>query len=127
MEAVLKKLHHKGQTPVLVLELPSELKALKDAFSVPVHSAAKGAYGFVLGFAKSQKEAKVVAKALKKALADEKALLWLAYPKGSSKKYPGVDLNRDSLHALMAELGLDGVSLVALDADWSAMRFKLTG
>ncbi len=126
MEAVLKKLHYKGQTPVLVLSLPSELSALKEAFGAPVHSASKGAYGFVLGFAKSQTEAKTIAKALKKALADEKALLWLAYPKGSSKKYKGVDLNRDTLHELMAELGLDGVSLVALDADWSAMRFKAT-
>ncbi|MEO7034832.1 MAG: hypothetical protein ABI548_13065 [Polyangiaceae bacterium] len=33
-------------------------------------------------------------------------------------------MNRDSLHALMAKHGFDGVSLVALDADWSAMRFK---
>lgn len=125
MEEVLKKLQYKGQSPVLVLAPPSELKELGAAFGVPVHSAAKGEYGFVLGFAKSQKEAKSVAKTLKKALTDEQALLWLAYPKGSSKKYAPVDLNRDSLHALMAELGLDGVRLVALDADWSAMRFKL--
>jgi len=124
MEAALKKLHYKGQSPVLVLALPDELKALKEAFGAPVHSAAKGAYGFVLGFAKSQKEATALAKTLKKALLDEKALLWLAYPKGSSKKYQSVDLNRDSLHALMSDLGLDGVSLVSLDGDWSAMRFK---
>ena len=124
MQAVLKKLHYKAQTPVLVLSPPSELRPLAAAFGARVHGEAKGKYGFVLGFAKSQKEAKAVAKTLKQALEDEKALLWLAYPKGSSKKYPSVDLNRDSLHALMAELGLDGVSLVALDADWSAMRFK---
>ncbi len=123
MNPILKKLQFKGQSPVLVLAAPLEFKDTKAAFEVPVHSAAKGKYGFVLGFAKSQAEATTYAKAAKKALLDERSLLWLAYPKGSSKKYQA-DLNRDSLHALMAKLGLDGVSLVALDEDWSAMRFK---
>jgi len=34
------------------------------------------------------------------------------------------DINRDTGHARMKTHGFDGVSLVALDADWSAMRFK---
>jgi hypothetical protein len=123
MNQTLKKLHFKGQSPVLVLQAPPEFKATRAAFDVPVHSAIKGAYAFVIAFAKSRAEAKAHAKALKKALADDNALLWLAYPKGSSKKYQA-DLNRDSLHALMQAQGLDGVSLVALDADWSAMRCK---
>jgi hypothetical protein len=124
MNPILKKLHFKGQSPVLLLKAPAELKGMRAAFEVPVHVAAKGAYGFVLAFAQSQAEAGALAKAIKKTLADERALFWLAYPKGSSKKYQA-DLNRDSLHALMEKLGFDGVSLVALDADWSAMRFKL--
>ena len=123
MNPILKKLQFKAQSPVLVLKAPPEFAPIKAAFEVPVHSAVKGAYGFVLAFAKSQAEATGHAKALKKALADDKALLWLAYPKGSSKKY-AADLNRDSLHALMASQGFDGVSLVAIDDDWSAMRFK---
>ncbi|MEO8904427.1 MAG: DUF3052 domain-containing protein [Polyangiaceae bacterium] len=126
MNPILKKLHFKGQSPVLVLAAPAEFKDTKAAFEVPVHSAAKGRYGFVLAFAKSQAEATAHAKAAKKALADEHSLLWLAYPKGSSKKYQA-DVNRDSLHALMEKHGFDGVSLVALDADWSAMRFKPVG
>jgi hypothetical protein len=124
MNPILKKLHFKGQAPVLVLKAPPELKSMAAAFEVPVHVTPKGEYGFVLAFAQSQAEAGAQAKAVKKALSDERALFWLAYPKGSSKKYQA-DLNRDSLHTLMAKLGFDGVSLVALDADWSAMRFKL--
>jgi hypothetical protein len=118
MNPILKKLHFKGQAPVLVL------KSLASAFEVPVHVTPKGEYGFVLAFAQSQAEAEAQAKTVRKALGDERALFWLAYPKGRSKKYQA-DLNRDSLHALMARFGFDGVSLVALDADWSAMRFKL--
>jgi hypothetical protein len=123
MNPTLKKLHFKGQSPVLLLKAPAELKDLRAAFEVPVHSAPKGEYGFVLAFAESKSDAASQAKAVKKLLADERSLFWLAYPKGTSKKYQA-DLNRDSLHELMEKLGFDGVSLVALDKDWSAMRFK---
>ena len=123
MNPVLKKLQFKGQSPVLLLKAPAEFKSTRDAFEVPVHSTPKGAYGFVLAFAKSQTEAAAHAKVLKKSLLDQASLLWITYPKGSSKKYQA-DINRDSLHALMEKHGFDGVSLVALDDDWSAMRFK---
>jgi hypothetical protein len=49
-------------------------------------------------------------------------LLWVAYPKGGAKA--GTDLNRDILHAHMARQDLIGVTLVAVDPTWSAMRFR---
>src|SRR5262245_53690452 len=49
-------------------------------------------------------------------------LLWVCYPKGGKKA--GTDLNRDVLWELMGRDGLTGVSLVAIDATWSAMRFR---
>ena len=36
-----------------------------------------------------------------------------------------IDYNRDTGNALMEKHGFTGVSLVALDEDWSAMRFKV--
>ena len=48
-------------------------------------------------------------------------LIWIAYPKGGGME---TDLNRDVLREALAKQGLEGVSLVALDATWSAMRFK---
>jgi len=92
---------------------------------VPVHAkpSAWTRYGFVLGFARSASEMDAIAKAARGALADG-ALFWSAYPKGTSKKYKGADINRDTGHARMKTHGFDGVSLVALDGDWSAMRFK---
>lgn len=47
----------------------------------------------------------------------------MAYPKGTSKEYRKADINQDTVHALMAKHGFTGVSLIALDDDWSAMRF----
>jgi len=125
MNPVLKKLLYKGQTPVLLLGAPPEAAALAKAFGAPVHArpAAKTKYAFVLGFARSAAEMDAIAKAADRALADG-ALFWSAYPKGTSKKYKGADINRDTGHARMKTQGLDGVSLVALDGDWSAMRFK---
>ena len=51
-------------------------------------------------------------------------LLWVCYPKGGKKA--GTDLNRDILWAQMGRLSLTGVSLVAVDDTWSAMRFRPT-
>ena len=50
------------------------------------------------------------------------AILWVAYPKLSSKL--AADLSRDVIHALAPEHGLDTVSQIAIDEDWSALRLK---
>jgi hypothetical protein len=50
------------------------------------------------------------------------AILWVAYPKLSSRL--AADLSRDIIHALAPLHGLDTVSQIAIDADWSALRLK---
>jgi hypothetical protein len=50
------------------------------------------------------------------------AIIWIAYPKLTSKL--AGDLNRNVIHALAAKSGLDTVSQIAIDDDWSAMRVK---
>jgi Protein of unknown function (DUF3052) len=50
------------------------------------------------------------------------AIFWIAYPKLSSKL--AADLSRDIIHALAPAHGLDTVSQVAIDDDWSALRLK---
>jgi hypothetical protein len=54
--------------------------------------------------------------------APKDAIIWIAYPKLTSKL--AGDLSRNLIHALAAESGLDTVSQIAIDADWSAMRVK---
>ena len=48
-------------------------------------------------------------------------LAWVAYPKAGQL---GTDLNRDILWKHLQAQGVDGVRQVALDAVWSAMRFR---
>ncbi len=50
------------------------------------------------------------------------AILWVAYPKLSSKL--AADLSRDIIHALAPKHGLDTVSQIAVDDNWSALRLK---
>jgi hypothetical protein len=51
-----------------------------------------------------------------------RGLLWVGYRKGGQKA--GTDLNRDLLWEAMSKHEMVGVSLVALDGTWSAMRFR---
>jgi hypothetical protein len=120
---LLKKMHYKSQAPVPLLQAPKELHYLEKEFAGKADKAMKGKYAFVLAFATNLAEGESVAARIGKHLADG-AHLWLAYPKGTSKRYKDTDINRDSGNAMMGKHGFKGVSLVAIDEDWSAMRFK---
>ena len=53
--------------------------------------------------------------------------LWVWYRKGATKAR-GQDaetpLHRDTLQAVLAEHGMDGVALISVDATWSSMRVR---
>jgi hypothetical protein len=56
------------------------------------------------------------------AAAKPEGVLWLAYPKGSSKVK--TDINRDTLWPVVQQYGWRPVRQIALDDVWSAMRFR---
>ena len=118
------KLNLKDQTEIIVLNAPAsfepELKALKD---VTVRRDAKGGViDFSLAFVTTQKEVDTLGpQVAKKAKGD--AVVWFAYPKGSSKKYTS-QINRDNGWAVMGKAGFEPVRMVAIDEDWSALRFR---
>jgi len=123
MDPILKKLMFKGQSPVLLLNAPAEFKATAAKFDVTVDEKPNGSYAFALAFVKSLADVDVIGRTLLRALED-KAVFWLVYPKGTSKKYKGVDINRDTCSARMSKHGFQSVAMVAIDEDWSAIRFK---
>jgi hypothetical protein len=51
------------------------------------------------------------------------AVLWIAYPKSSSKAYR-CEFNRDSGWPVLGAGGYEPVRQVAIDRDWSALRFR---
>jgi len=78
--------------------------------------------GFVIAFVTERKEVDRVARKLIKKLATD-AVLWFAYPKGTSKTIKS-EVNRDTGWEVLRIAGFDTVPLVAIDADWSALRFR---
>ena len=50
------------------------------------------------------------------------SIFWIAYPKGTLSIKS--DLNRNKLWPLIKPFGLRPVSQIAVDNDWSAMRFR---
>jgi hypothetical protein len=118
------KLNLKDQAEIVVLNAPAsfepELKSLK---GVTVRRDAKGGdIDFSLVFVTTQKEVDTLGpQVAKKAKGD--AVVWFAYPKGSSKKYKS-QINRDNGWAVMGKAGFEPVRMVAIDEDWSALRFR---
>ena len=125
MASVFGKLNLKDQKRILVVNAPAsfepELKALR---GVAIDRDVKAADGieFSLAFVTKQNEVDTLGKAVaKKAQGD--AVVWFAYPKGSSKKYKS-EINRDSGWKVLGEGGFEPVRMVAIDEDWSAVRFR---
>lgn len=123
MQSALKKLQYKDQAPVLVLYPPPEASGLVEVLHGLEALEGDEPAQFMLAFAKDMDDAEDAVDVADEDLADG-AIFWLAFPKQTSKLYPGTEIDRDSLHARLADLAWEGVSLVALDDDWSAMRFK---
>lgn len=81
----------------------------------------KGAFDFVQLFVKNLAELNRFAPGAIRAVKSE-GLLWISYPKRSSKFE--TDLSRDRVWEVMAKSDLKGVALVSIDPVWSAMRFR---
>jgi len=76
----------------------------------------------VQAFAKDKAEMKAALAKAKEAL-NPGGMIWLTYPKGTSKKFKS-DVHRDVVREYAEGVGLQTVALVAVDEDWSAMRCK---
>lgn len=125
MDAAVQKLKLKGQNPVLVLELPEDLGRLLADLPAEVHTSVRGKYSFILAFVRDLAGAKKIADTLVRAY-KVGGYLWIAYPKGTSKKYKS-DVNRDKLWQVLAPYDFEPVTLVSPDDDWSVMRFRQVG
>ncbi|GAE28388.1 hypothetical protein JCM9140_4610 [Halalkalibacter wakoensis JCM 9140] len=125
MNPVIKKLQWKEPMQhVLVLHAPNEYEEVLGQFEAEVDREIKReTYSFVHVFGASNQEIKELAvKAVD--VIEEDGMLWLSYPKKSSKTYKGSDCSRDTVGAMLADEGYEPVRQVAIDEDWSALRFR---
>jgi len=126
MEATLKKLNYKSEAEVLLNNLPEHLDALKEAFGrttkcvTDIHEAQN--ITFALSFIYTQAELDALVPQLDEKMVGD-AILWFCYPKKSSKKFK-CEIDRDHGWNIMGIHGYEPVRMVALDDDFSALRFR---
>jgi hypothetical protein len=125
MATVFAKLNLKDQKQIVVLDSPGsfegELATLKDVEVIRDLKKAKE-LTFSLAFVTTQEKVDALAPAIARK-AEGDAVVWFAYPKGSSKKYKS-QINRDSGWEVFGREGFEPVRMVAIDEDWSAIRFR---
>lgn len=128
MDPLLKKLNYKDGSNILVINAPIDCGEIIENFSRDgkVLRAAKdiGDQGivFTLVFLFNSEDINtLLPPVLDKVVGD--AIIWLAYPKKSSKKYSS-DIDRDHGWSLLGEYGYEPVRQVAINEDLSALRFR---
>ncbi len=125
MNPLLKKLNFKDQKNLVILNAPGEFSEQLSEFrqfTTILTDLPDGPVPFVMAFVTRQTEVDQLTDLLKDKLEGD-AILWFAYPKGTSKKYK-CDFNRDTGWKELGKLGLESVRMVAVDEDWSALRFR---
>src|SRR5690242_12430698 len=109
-----EKLNLKEQKQIVVLNSPAsfepELKALRGV-TVQRDLKSVARIEFSLAFVTKQKEVDTLGKAIAKK-AEGDAVVWFAYPKGSSKNYKS-EINRDSGWRILGDAEFEPVRMVA--------------
>lgn len=126
MNAIFKKLNYKQQKQLYIINAPrsfeKEMQEMKGLVALKTSLSSAREVEFFLGFVTKQKEVDDLTKQVASLIKGD-GLLWFAYPKGTSKKYT-CEFNRDTGWNVLGRLGFEGIRMVAIDEDWSALRFR---
>ncbi len=124
MTPLFKKLNLSNHQTILISEAPKsfepELEALE---GIVIQRSMKrvASISFALYFVQTLTAVSEAATTLSKAPGDP--VIWFAYPKSTSKHLK-CEFNRDQGWEALGKAGFEGVRQVAIDADWSALRFR---
>jgi hypothetical protein len=126
MKNLLEKLNYKGQKRISVINAEeSFMRSISPELSdviVDRKIDPRYPYEFMILFVKTVSDVEMLAPmTLHNLKAD--GILWFCYPKKTSKKYNS-DIDRDHGWKVLNNSGLHGIRLVAIDEDWSALRFR---
>jgi hypothetical protein len=125
MSTVFAKLNLKDHKQIVVLGSPGsferELAALQGVEIIRDLKKAKQVT-FSLAFVTTPEQVNALAPAIARK-AEGDAIVWFAYPKGTSKKYNS-QIDRDHGWNALGQEGFEPVRMVAIDEDWSAKRFR---
>ncbi len=120
---LVKKLKLKAGQRAAIVGAPSgylsQLQPLPDG--VEVSKTLTGAFDWVQIFVRTQAELDSAVPQLLAALKPE-SLLWVAFPKGSSKIQ--TDLTRDTGWDVLHSTDLKWINLISVDSTWSAFSLR---
>jgi hypothetical protein len=116
---LLKKLRYKEELKGTIVNAPEYISFEFNSYGFS--TTLKKDSRFTILFVKNKTEFKKHIRSTIKKL-EYDSLFWICYPKGTSKIE--TDVNRDILWEEAKPYGYRPVSQVAIDSDWSAMRFR---
>ena len=126
MKNLLDKLNYKGQKRISIINAEESFinTISSDLIDVTVDKKIdpRYPYEFIIIFVKSVSEVEQIAPVtIHNLMAD--GILWFCYPKKTSKKYNS-EIDRDHGWKVLNDSGLHSIRIVAIDKDWSALRFR---
>jgi hypothetical protein len=123
-KSVAQKLLVKEGRKVLLVHAPQGYAARMGELppGVQVMDAVGEPADIVQVFVEDRKDLEAQLPRLKSVLSP-KGALWVTYHKGTSRVK--TDINRDTINDYARSIGLEGIAMISIDEDWSALRLKL--
>jgi hypothetical protein len=126
MGTLLSKLNYKDQKRIAIINAEENfietLSKELDEVTIDHEIDPRFPYSFIILFVKTSKEVGALTPMVAHNLMDD-GVLWFCYPKKTSRKYKS-NIDRDHGWEDLNKSGLHGIRMVAIDEDWSAMRFR---
>ncbi len=122
---IWKKLNLKNEGQIAAIGAPESFETEIDSLAgvqIARDADVIGGLRFFIAFVTRRRDIEELAGNLSK-LAEGDVTVWFCYPKGSSKRYK-CDVNRDTGWEPLGAAGFEGVRQVAIDEDWTALRFR---
>lgn len=123
---ILRKLQITETTGIWIIDAPDEfteqIQSIESVMQVYASVSKGDGILALLAFVRHRTDLDRIGPALLSHLTD-RTVLWFAYPKKSSKRYRS-DVTRDTGWEVLGEAGWEPVRQIAVDENWSALRFK---
>jgi hypothetical protein len=122
-KTIAQKLLIKSNYKVLLIDPPVNYESMLGVLPprATLSNKPSGSVDLIQIFLSSKKDLQDQLEGLKHLLKPN-GLLWITYPKGTSKIK--VDISRDNINEYAHSMGLQGVAMISIDDTWSALRLK---
>ena len=119
--SLAKKMKRQPEGRSAIIQAPADYEKRAFPGMSAAATAVSGTFDWIQIFVRNEAELKKLAPAAAKAL-EPAGLLWISFPKGSSKIQ--TDVTRDQGWESLKKLDLKWVNLISVDETWSAFALR---